>query len=90
MVDAMGALIWAAISEENAHVRRGSPAIHLFNKASAELWQICHMPLQTINRGTSRHKKERQSTRPWRKKNIWGAGGNEVLAINVLCCGVCG
>jgi hypothetical protein len=35
-------------------------------------------------------KKNANPVEPWSKKNIWGAGGNEVLAIDLFCRCVCG
>ena len=35
-------------------------------------------------------KKNAKPVEPWTNKNIWGAGGNEVLASDLFCRGVCG
>ena len=42
------------------------------------------------NKGTLRHKKERQASRTLEKEKIWGAGGDEALAIDLFCRCVCG
>jgi hypothetical protein len=45
-------------------------------------------PIETKARCAT--KKNAKPVEPWSKKNIWGAGGNEIFAFDLFCRGVCG
>src|SRR5438132_13510250 len=76
MADAVGALVWAAISEENARRAGRCTALHSFREPSAfrncGKYATClDKKLTEARRAT---KKNAKPAEPWSKKNIWGAG----------------
>jgi hypothetical protein len=88
----MGPLVWAAISEENARRAGRCTALHLFHEPRAlrNCGRFATYLDKKLTKARRATKKNAKPVEPWSKKNIWGAGGNEVLAIDLFCRCVCG
>src|ERR1700733_11836729 len=88
----MGPLVWAAISEENARRAGRCTALHLFHEPRAlrNCGRFATYLDKKLTKARRATKKNAKAVEPWSKKNIWGAGGNEVLAIDLFCRCVCG